>query len=77
MAYFRKCGRCGALRDPGEVGRREETRARLAAVPAPVVIHIEDKPTMAEKERECDRALWLALKEYRAAKAARGRKRRR
>jgi len=76
--YYRKCARCGALLDPGEVCQCDAVQgARLAATPAPVVIRIADKPTIAEKAAECDRALLLAAREYRAAKAARYKRRRR
>ena len=71
MAYFKKCARCGALLDPGEVCRCDTVQGtRLAAVSAPVVIRIAEKPTIAEKAAECDRAILLAAREHRAAKAA-------
>ena len=78
MPYYNKCPRCGARVDPGEVCRCESAQgARLAAVPAPVVIRIEEKPTLSQQRRECDRALWLAAQAYRANKAAKKRRRKR
>ena len=76
-SYFKKCRNCGALLDPGEVCHCDmEPGARLAAVPAPVVVRIEERPTLTEQAREVDRALWLAWQAHRAEKATRGRKRR-
>lgn len=78
MACFKKCARCGAMLDPGEVCQCDTVQgARLAATPASVVIRIADKPTIAEKAAECDRAILLAAREYRAAKAARYKRRKR
>ncbi len=75
--YYNTCPRCGARVDHGEVCRCDSAAGTsLAAVSALSVIRIEEKPTLAEQAREIDRALWLAAREYRAAKDARRRKRR-
>ena len=78
MAYYKKCPKCGAHIDPGEVCRCDCANERrplpVSAPPTPTVIRIEQKTTLDEQARELDRVVRLAWLRYRAEKAEKKRR---
>lgn len=79
MAYQRRCHKCGAMLDAGEICMCDSEQGAVLAVgdiPPLASACIERKPTMQEQARELDRAVWAAAVAYRAEKRNKKRRRR-
>ena len=77
MPYERKCERCGAMLDPGEVCRCDtENGSRVPSYAVPGKIVAAQGATRAETARLLDAAVWRASMRYREEKRRkRGRRR--
>lgn len=79
MAYQRKCHKCGAMLDAGEICLCDSEQGAVIAagdLPPSSAARIARCPTLKEQARELDRAVWAAAVAYRAEKRNKRRRKR-